>query len=238
MKKMEPKDEGESQTENTPAAITAEDIDRKFGAFAAKQKAAIGKHQEALTAALAGALAPIMERLEAFGKPAAADGKTDQGDASEAIKQMHAKHEAQIKALQQQLEKSESEKAAERATRQTQEERTELTQALSAAGVPVGKIKAAVALLYTEEKRVGRSEDGKVGLKVTRDGYTDVVAMDVGLAEWFKTDDGKEFLPPRGAAGSGASGVNGTRKPGVLMTKAEKIAEADQIIYDYFKNNR
>lgn len=125
----------------------------------------------------------------------------------------------ELAAIRKQLEKTEKERDAEKAARAKEaedrarsEERTQLAEQLTAAGVSPKRVKAAVALLHGDEKRVTRDEKGRI---LFRGDDEDEVPLADGVKAWVKSEIGQEFVPPRKVGGSGGegggSGTLGTR---------------------------
>lgn len=145
------------------------------------------------------------------------------------IRQMELKYENQIRELKSGWDAEKTEREKERQTRLVAEERGILTEALRTAGMPDAMIKAAVALLHGEEKRVGRSEDGRIVFKTEKGTgaarYTDEQDVAVGVTEWLKTDDGKSFIPARPAQGAGGQPSRPGQRPN---SPAEAKAQAAQ----------
>lgn len=212
-----------AETEQQPATITREEF-AKVQQLADSLGANLRKEREASKAretALEDRFAKISEQLTALAQTrseAPADaGKPDPE---------RQKLEARLKDMEAKLD-------AERKTRETveqarldQEARTALSQALTAKGVTGGKLKAAMALLYDAERRIARDDKG-IGFKIKRGEYDDVVPLEQGIDEWFKTDDGKELLPPRDAQGGGTKPGHATagRPTGGPMTKEEALRQ-------------
>lgn len=164
-------------------------------------------------------LQSLSEQLAAFkgGQPkedAPADDKTSALEAK--LREMEAKFSEERSAREREVQ-----------TRMQQEEKTALSQALNANGVTGAKLRAAMAILYTEDKRISRDEKGEIGFKVPRGSgqntYEEMLPIEAGVVEWLKTDDGKEFAPPRNAHGSGTQPATLRRGQ---VTKEEKKAEA------------
>lgn len=135
---------------------------------------------------------------------------------------------AQLSAMQKRVEaaerkatEAESRRAEQEAARTRDEERSSLASALRQEGLDETRIKAATALLYTEEKRIVRSPEGKIAFKLQRQGFEDEVDLSAGIKEWLKTDDGKAFMPARGVSGSGATAATNGSRSGGKPSKAE-----------------
>jgi hypothetical protein len=189
-----------------PQALTPDEVEKMIDA---KMNSAISTHltrfkgafAKELEGTIAKSLGPIGEQLASLTKKPEGEEEAREKGPSKA----EAALQARIKELEEKTAKAESEKQAEREARLRDEERSALANALQAKGVSGAKLKGALALLYTEEKRIGRAEDGKIAFKVQRAGYVDDLDLDKGIDEWLKTDDGKEYMPARPAAGSGAA---------------------------------
>jgi hypothetical protein len=141
---------------------------------------------------------------------------------------------SELKRLRKRLEASEKEREAEKKAREEQsaksalaEERAKLGDALTAANVDSKWHRAAMALLHTEDKRVRRNAEGKV---IFLDDDGDEMELGAGLKHWLTTDDGKKFVPARGASGSGAVGgkapINLTDKKGKRADAANALVAA------------
>lgn len=178
-----------------------------------KEREAAEKRQVAFNEQLA-AMAEKMAALTPQDTPAEKPGKTDPAV---------AKYDAELKAMKAQLEAERAERERERASRMQQEERAALQAALTTRGVTGPHLKGALALLYAEEKRVTRDDNGNIAFKVQRNGFDETMPLEAALDEWLRSDDGKAHLPPRAASGSGVTPgrpqTNGA--PDGQMTKAE-----------------
>lgn len=174
---------------------------------------------EQLTETITKSLSPIQEQLAGLSKR---PGKGEDGEGEdEAKKQLQAR----IAELERKNQEAEQRAEQVRTQQRQSEERNALEASLRNAGIQPGLVRAAVSQLYTEDKRIGRDDDGQIVYKVKRAGYDEELSLDAGISEWLK-DEGKSFLPPRGAAGSGATGSAAPRRKGGPMTKEERIAEA------------
>lgn len=137
-------------------------------------------------------------------------------------------HEARLRAMQKQLDDEKAARATEASERARTEERSALMSGLATLGITGARASAAAALLHTEMKTVRRDKGGRIVFAVPRDGYDDELDLTKGLAEWAKTDAGKEFLPARDAGGSGESPRRGggpspagqKRRPGEALLAA------------------
>lgn len=177
-------------------------------------------------AAIAAALSPLSKQFEDIAKKfTAAPQKTKKDDESADIT---SKLDEERKMWASKFAELEKQTIHERTLREegekkqkTTEEKHALTAALNTAGITGAKQRAAIALLYTEDKRVVRNDDGEIGFTVQKAGYTEHVTLEEGINQWLKTEEGKEFLPARGAGGSGAgaSRVGNGRGPKSKMER-------------------
>ena len=174
-----------------------------------------------VASAITSAVAPLAEQLAKLG-----GGNQDDKAAASKGKDELAKAMARIDELERSNKEAIQRAEATEKARLSDEEKIALQKVLVAKGIEPGKLRAAVALLYTEDKRVGRDESGNIVFRIPKAGYTDEVTLDEGVAAWLKDDEGKSFLPARGAAGSGAAGsqIGGAGKK--ATTKQEKIEQA------------
>jgi hypothetical protein len=76
-------------------------------------------------------------------------------------------------------------------------------------GADPKRVRAAVALLHTEDQRIGRSSSGEIIFKVRKGSgaaaYEDELPLEDGVKEWLGTDDGKLYVAPKGVRGTGAA---------------------------------
>ena len=159
-------------------------------------------------------LATQMEQLTATLKPEETDESPEAGDEVKAMR-------ARLKEMEALLTAEKQERDKERQLRNVNEERAALREALQAEGVPPERVKAAVAVLYTEDKRVGRDEDGNIQFLTQEREYVDRAPLKEGVAKFLKTDEGKIFMPARDVAGSGNRGGKAPK------TKADGSLEDD-----------
>lgn len=104
--------------------------------------------------------------------------------------------------LRAQLERAESEKKAERDKARGQLRRQATTDALSECGITGFGNKAAFNHLLAEGRIVHENDSGDDLLFVSEKG--DRLPLRDGIKAWAESEEAKTFLPPRGAAGSGA----------------------------------
>lgn len=151
------------------------------------------------------------------------------------IKQLEAKYEGQLRELRTANDQEKAERAKEREIRLRDEERGILTDTLRTSGLPDTMIKAAVALLHSEEKRIGRTEDNRVVFRTEKGTgaarYVDEQDVAAGVADWLKTDDGKAFVPARPAQGAGGQPSRPGARPGSpAEAKAQAAADLAKVL--------
>ncbi len=134
------------------------------------------------------------------------NGHNGAGGDDDATAKVRAEYDARMSEMEKKFAAEKTARQEERDRNQRNEERGKLGSALRTAGVEEAKVRGAVALLYTEDQRVGRNKEGGIVFKVQRDGYMDELEMDAGVEEWMKSTEGKHFAPARDVRGSGASG--------------------------------
>lgn len=160
-------------------------------------------------------------------KDAGADKGTGTGsrEVDDAIAQLKAENEARVMELNKKLEAAENLRQQERNNAQRTEEKARLSAALQEKGV--ANIRGAAAILYTEDKRIGRDESGRIVYKAQRDGYEEELSLEAGLDEWLKSAEGKYYAPAVDVRGSGRTGGK-AGKPTSKMSKRELKREFAQ----------
>lgn len=223
----------------------AEDDARREEEAAAAEAALeerIGKAVDArLNRAISGHLTRMQPKLAAdIGAQVLAGLKAQQGENDDETadppesnkgkppKGQNAEADQRLKSLEKQLaderkkrEASEAKQLDTEAKRARGEEDDAVKSALMAAGVKdEARIRAALHT-HRGEGRVKRGEDGTILFMKRTDAGDEEMPLAKGIADWAKTDEGKVFLPPTGASGSGGNppkngGANGA--PGKLST--------------------
>lgn len=179
-------------------------------------KAAIG---DALKGALPDIVKETVETAKAEFAPAGGgDDKGKKGGKGDEVPpEVQKQFAAQAKEIEKLKKERDDEKAAreaEKRERETSEERAALTKALTEGGVAPKRVKAAVAQLYLDEKRVVRNDKGELFFKLKDDDGDEVeYSLVDGVKKWVATEDGQEFLPAKQVSGSGG-GQGGAGKPG------------------------
>jgi hypothetical protein len=210
-----------SETDKTDAAdaqpkyLTIDDFNR---AQSARDKRFEARFEKMLAEKLA-LLSPKKEEPEEDADEAVAPPKADAAGAPDATARELARLKRSLEREKAEREKERGEREAQAAKISRDEERAKLADALGVAGIDPKKSRAAIALLHTEDKRVKRDETGRI-VFLNEDG--DELDLASGIKAWAASDEGKAFLPPRGAGGSGNEV---TREPkGTKRTVDKKTA--------------
>jgi hypothetical protein len=186
-----------SPTKESIAALVDQKVNGAMSNHLTRFRSSFGKDMETSFGNLLKPLSDQFAELKAAPPPGKKPGKGEEGgELSDSVKELLAKSEGRIKELEEKNRQESAARTEERAARFRDEERTALANVLRAAGVDELRLKPAVALLYTEDKRVARTEDGKIVMKVQKAGFVDDVSLDEGVASFLKTEEGKVFLPP------------------------------------------
>lgn len=203
MKVKKPGSEGEgTEGGEEKQFLTADDLETLLNE---KVNKAITGHvnrvKETFEKTLTAKLTEFGESLKSSRTEEAEGGASGKGGEAESeTKKQLAAMQKRLEAAEKKTEEERTARETERQARMRDEERTTLASALRKAGVSEeARVKGAMALLYTEEKRVARTEDGRI---VYRKG-DDELDLDKGIADFLKSDEGKLYLPPRQVAGSG-----------------------------------
>lgn len=150
-------------------------------------------------------LAPVLGAVGANNTSAAkVDNSDNTSDGDIEAEKLKRYYERKYKDMQAKLDAEISLREQERAEKLKYEERTALTTALQEQGVTGPQLKGAIALLYNSEGRVKRGSDGSLLFATTRDGYEEEMPLAEGVKEWVSSGEGKYYLPPRPASGTGA----------------------------------
>ena len=131
--------------------------------------------------------------------PPADDAKAPADDANPELARMKARMEEMAR---------KQEEAIGRATEAEKRAKTDamlraFDSAAATAGVPADRLATLRALVHNAEGRIGYDDGGQMGMDFQRNGYTDHLPFDKGLAEYLSTPAGKQFLPPTNIAGTG-----------------------------------
>ena len=211
-------DDPNSPQLRAPQYLTSEEFNRAFGA---RERAAEKRANETFQKWREVFSSEVAELLTA---KLAEQPKPEKGDKPRTVEDA-----PEFKALQQQLAKMQDQLKREadlRAQTETKAKDVSLRQRIaehaSKYGIDATRARYLTGHLVDAEKRVRWSDDGEAVLMKMGD---DEVDFKEGLTAFLKSDDGKFFLPPTGAAGSGDRPPSG----GILThknTTREQLATA------------
>ncbi len=143
----------------------------------------------------------IKAQVDTAVKAAVPEPKDDPKDKSKG--KADDKVAAQLEAMQTQLEEERTAREKAEAARRTDRLHSTAQAALVASDVPGDRVKAAMALLQTEGL-LEVAEDGSPVMKgKDKFGAEALIPVKDGIDDWLKTDEGKLFLPPTDAQGTG-----------------------------------
>jgi hypothetical protein len=165
----------------------------------------------------------VKDALKDFTPPAPPPATGDGGNESDEVKALQARlKEQETKFEDMQRKTKEKEDAAAR-----QEERGILESQLRKQGVPDARLRAAVSLISHELGTVQRDDTNNIIWNAQRDGYSERLSVDDGVKEFLNTDEGKTFLPPTNAGGSGDHGgappTPDTKRPSMSKDQARSV---------------
>lgn len=123
-----------------------------------------------------------------------------------------------LKKAMSRIQALEEEKLSAHRAKQELELRNTVKDALTRAGVSPHLMKAAMAVLVDADKRIQRSEDGDIIFKDDRFGER---SLDDGLRDFLRSEEGKSFLPPKGARGSNDRRYTGSEPVPAKMSESE-----------------
>jgi hypothetical protein len=193
---------------------------RRFDAFAAEAKKSSGDMLAAFTAKL-DELVSGAARAPAGSAPA-----DDKSGAHAPSIEDHPTVKGLLKRIAEvegRAKSAEDTAAAEKARARDGDMRRRLADALASHGIDGARAKHAVGFLVDAQKLVRLAEDGESIL--FKDADSGDVDLATGLKAWVKTEDGKLYKPPSGAAGSGDRPFGGApQKPGEPISR-EAVGE-------------
>lgn len=215
--------EGEGEGNGAPA-MSADEMKRMMANMV---NSAVNSHfkrdsfQQLIASSVKDAFAEIAPKREESEPPKVEDHQGDKKpDARDAeLAKMRSEQERMKAALEAQRAEAEAEKNKAR----EQAERSVLTDALRAGGVDENRMRAAVAYLYLDAKRIKRDEDDNIVMTFKRDWGEELVPVEKGISEYLKSDEGKVFLPPVDTSGSGNKGGRPPSAKGAKPTRAELL---------------
>lgn len=128
----------------------------------------------------------------------------------------------EVAALREKIEKMEAEKAQAIAKERDANLRKNLSAELAKAGIRPEMVKHAIATLVDSDKVIGYTADEYAQDKdrmvfKSKSGEEDLTT---GLKNWIRSDEGKVFLPPKGAQGSGDRSLSTKRNGSAEMSDA------------------
>jgi hypothetical protein len=166
----------------------------------------------------------VAEALQGFKAPEVKETTTKQpdGDESPMVKQLRA----ETQALAAKLKAQEDAAREDKTKAQRAEERGSLAEALRSAGVPDNRLRGAVAELYLDQQRIKRDAEGRIVFTMQRDWGVEELPVEKGIAEWVKSDEGKIYMPPVSANGSGNQGG----KPGKPAKPGDKVSRTQALM--------
>lgn len=226
-------DEGKAAAEK-PSYMSVADFNK---AASARDKRLIAQVDKAAESAAARAIAAYEkakeEAAEAAAEAAASERQaaaqqSSAGQSDGTVKEL-AKLKKQNEQTAKELATVLAARAEDAAKSAKQEEKSKLTEVLTSAGTDPKKLRGAIALLHgdPDTRRVKRSADGSI---VFLDEDGDEIDLQSGVKSWLSSDEGKAYMPPRGAQGSGAEPTKPASKsvtkppPGKLSkTEAGKL---------------
>ena len=135
-------------------------------------------------------------------------------------------NQALLEELRKKSAAAEQAAASERAKNRATALRASLADQLTkVAGIPADNHRYALALLITEDGRVGYSEDGKGDAIVWRQPDGSEVTLDEGLKSWARSPEAKKLQPPQNPKGSGggagrAAGGGAQEHPDDILASA------------------
>lgn len=205
-------DPPENEQENEAPDFTEAQLQIINDTITAAVSQHVKRHMKPLTDQLAG-LTTIQEQLEVLTANAAK--QTPAKGAKE--KEPGAKSEenpevSELRARLDELAKSNAkltkERADERIRMRDSDRDRKLTEQATAAGVDKNRLRGVTALLRDQVKY---DRDGNPYMTVKRGGVDEDVDLEVGTAEFFKTDEGKSYLAPtqQGAGGARQAATGG-----------------------------
>jgi hypothetical protein len=143
------------------------------------------------------------------------------------VQKLLARQTAEIEKLRKQTDDERRAREEMELRTRRNEERQHLTAALRASGVSEPMIRTLVPYLHSEAGKVKRGDDGSIVFVHDDEEHP----LEKGVAAWLKTEDGKAYLPPVDAGGSGnRGGAPPARKPGQPMSDREAAAIIGQAL--------
>jgi hypothetical protein len=224
---MDPKTKQDEATNNDANEETRPVIDDSLKEFISKtsnaaasaQSTRLSKHLDTKIDKKLGAMKEEILAALAERTPAPTEG--EDGDENIETKKL----QSQLREATAKLEAEHTARKREREAALKKEEETELREALRTSGVSETYLEGAMALLYHSQKRITRDDEGAILFRTNQEWGPEDKPLREAVQEWVNSDEGKHYLPPRPAAGSGnTGGTLNTRKNVKNMTRQERLA--------------
>lgn len=208
--------ESKEEFENAVAAISSQQAKRvedKLKQFKketaddfSKQLEQFGTNLGTKLSSLEGAIQTKRDKKLKDGKP------VEEGDEVPPQDPATRTLQKQIEELKAQNKKRDDELAAERAKSRAVTVKQRLRETLEKRGVSDPyRLKAAMAVLVDQERRVGFSESFDDAAGLDTDGAP--IELDTFINGWLETEEGQFYAPPKGAAGSGRGASRPLSRP-------------------------
>lgn len=189
-------------------------------------KEAVGRIAgEAAGVAVTDAIAPLREEIAGS---KGGDGKGKDGSAPWTESPEYQEMLKRDKARDEEMKRMREERKQEIEQKKRAEEREILTQELRKGGLEESTLRAATALLLSEDKVIMRDDNDQIVWRAQRDGYHDDLPVSAGVAEYLTTDEGKALLPAAGARGTGSKPPQKGEKNAAPPRKLTKEEAAQQ----------
>ena len=233
-----------------PVAFTEAQIEEIQKVTANVVNNAIGARDKRLEKQFAGLLdgvtSSLTKKLEEFGTrvPVADPDPNDPGGKGGKNKDRSndvviATMQKQLADAQTKIESAERSRAQERGRRRMGDLRRTLSEELIANGTDPARAPIAVGLLIDSSRRVKfEAEDDDEAPPIFRLDDTQSVDLKTGIKTWIKTDEGKFFLPPSGANGSGSRPSRGTGAPTEKLTLEQQQERVMTALGDALQRER
>lgn len=195
--------------ESTPKYLTSEDFNKASSAREARL------------------LARIEKMLGASKAPTVTEDDSDAPAPAPKVGETRDDKEARLAKVEAELTRERKARKEEKARASRDEERSKVSELLSSAGIPAPRMKGALAVLHEVDKRVVRDSDGTI---MFRDDEEGEIPLAEGVKKWLSTDEGKAYLPPRGAQGVGLQRGNASVTPAGNPKAAAQMAARSSLL--------
>jgi len=211
----------ENNNENEAPETPAPQLTNEAKDFIIKTvNAAVGGRTGRLEKKVEEMFAGLSETLAARTEPAEV-GEVKESANDIQVKQLQARLDEEIR-----LRKEHESAVVEKETRGY------IRETLEKKGVTGARAKAAMAMLYTEDKTIRRGEDGNVYFYARERGVTEPIPLDLesGIDRFLSTDEGKMFLPAREVGGSGTTGGRAPGAPSNEPSDADLLRQLGEFM--------